>query len=185
VEVVVIRSGKRTRTSAARIVDGRIEVRIPAWLSAAEEAETVQSLAARLERRYDAERIDLRERARRLARRHDLPEPVTISWASNQVARWGSCSTGDRDIRISDRLAGFPSWVLDAVIVHELAHLVEPNHSPSFWALVSRYPKAERARGFLIAQDWNDTWGDDLDGEPDVGGGAVDEEWAGELFPGA
>ena len=55
-------------------------------------------------------------------------------------------------IRISVRVAQFPSWVRDYVIVHELAHLRHPGHTPSFWALVNRYPRAERARGYLIAK---------------------------------
>ncbi len=42
-----------------------------------------------------------------------------------------------------------PSWVVDYVLVHELAHLLVPGHSEEFWAWVDRYPKAERARGFL------------------------------------
>ena len=53
---------------------------------------------------------------------------------------------------VSDRLAGFPLWVVDYVLVHELAHLAVPRHSKPFWTLVNRYPKAERARGFLIAK---------------------------------
>ena len=42
-----------------------------------------------------------------------------------------------------------PDWVLDYVLVHELAHLVVPGHGPQFWSLVDRYPRTERARGYL------------------------------------
>lgn len=152
VAVEVVRSSKRRRTSEARWVDGHIEVRIPAWFDAEQERETVELLAGRLIRRHDANAIDLTARAASLARRYGLPQPASIQWVSNQAARWGSCSVESRDIRISDRLAEYPAWVLDAVIVHELAHLVEASHSPAFWALVHRYPRAERALGFLIAK---------------------------------
>ncbi len=52
-------------------------------------------------------------------------------------------------IRLSHRLQAMPSWVVDYVLVHELAHLVEPSHSAAFWRLVDGYPHSERARGFL------------------------------------
>jgi predicted metal-dependent hydrolase len=42
-----------------------------------------------------------------------------------------------------------PAWVVDYVLVHELAHLIEPTHNATFWDLVRRYPKAERAEGYL------------------------------------
>ena len=58
----------------------------------------------------------------------------------------------DGTIRLSDRLAPWPPWVRDYVLVHELAHLAVPDHSPAFWRLVDRYPLSERARGFLIAK---------------------------------
>jgi len=154
--VEVVRSAKRRKSVSARIVDGRIVVRIPASMSKAQEADYVRTLVARLERQHSAGRVDLAHRARELARRHDLPEPSSIRWVGNQARRWGSCTPSNGEIRISDRIAAFPEWVVDAVIVHELAHLVHLHHTPEFWALVNRYPKAERAYGFLIAKQLTD-----------------------------
>ena len=67
--------------------------------------------------------------------------------------RLGSCTVGgptDGDIRISDQIKGWPSWVIEYVVAHELTHRKYPNHSQEFWAFVSRYPKTERARGFIL-----------------------------------
>lgn len=108
---------------------------------------------AEMQRRFaaapDDARIDLATAAHHLAKKYDLPEPTTIKWVDNQVSRWGSCTPSDRSIRISARLTRAPRWVLDYVIVHELAHLRHGDHSPAFWKLVGRYPRTERARGFL------------------------------------
>ena len=76
----------------------------------------------------------------------------SLSYVGNQNTRYGSCTVGKASIRLSDVLAGMPDWVRDYVLVHELAHLVVPNHSAEFWALVQRYPLTERARGYLIAK---------------------------------
>jgi hypothetical protein len=73
----------------------------------------------------------------------------SIRWVDNQKKRWGSCSPGTGDIRISDRLRPVPSWVLDAVLVHELAHLIEASHSRRFRALTARYPHMKKADTFL------------------------------------
>ena len=150
-EVEVVRSSKRRKSVSARIVDGRIVIRMPQWMTKAQEREYVESLVAKLVRQHIAKAVDLPTRARELARRYDLPEPKTIRFVSNQSSRWGSCTPSSGDIRISDRISGFPGWVLDAVIVHELAHLVELGHGPEFQALADRYPKQERAYGFLLA----------------------------------
>jgi predicted metal-dependent hydrolase len=96
----------------------------------------------------------LRERAVRLARRY-YPEhpacaaPGSVRWVDNQQRRWGSCTPSDGSIRISRRIMMMPSWVIDYVLLHELAHLVYADHSRPFWDMVSRYSKAERARGYL------------------------------------
>ncbi len=154
--VEVIRSAKRKKSAQARLVGNVLEVRVPAWISAKQEADFVTHFTEKFERERSTERINLAERAAHLAKIHDLPVPDEIRWVSNQKQRWGSCTPQDRTIRLSDRLASFPTWVIDYVIVHELAHLVELGHTEAFWALTNRYPLTERARGFLIAKSWGD-----------------------------
>jgi predicted metal-dependent hydrolase len=151
-DIEVVRSARRKKTVQARIVDGRLRVSIPSYMTADEEAHWVEVMREKVLRRRSAGLIDLQNRADRLARKLDMPAPQTISWSDRQRSLWGSCMVADGRIRISSRLADFPSWVLDYVIAHELAHLVEPNHSPAFWDLVNRYDRAERARGYLIAK---------------------------------
>jgi predicted metal-dependent hydrolase len=154
--VEVVRSARRKRTSAARLTGDTLQIRLPAWMSAREEAHWVAEWTRRFERRTAADRIDLSERAATLARRHGLPAPVSITWSDGMRSRWGSATPALGTIRLSSALARFPDWVIDYVIVHELAHLVHPNHTPEFWRLVSRFPRAERARGYLMAKSGED-----------------------------
>ena len=149
--VEVIRSTKRRKTAQARLVGSTVEIRIPSRCSREEEDELVEHFRSKFERARSGQAIDLTVRARELATEYGLPEPSSIRWVSNQRYRWGSCTPVDGSIRLSDRMAGFPPWVIDYVIVHELAHLVEDNHSAAFWALVNAYPLTERARGYLLA----------------------------------
>jgi predicted metal-dependent hydrolase len=150
--VEVVRSVRRRKTVQAQLVGDTVRVFLPARLSWEEEQQWIARMLGRFERAHDASRVDLGRRAAALAGRLGLPLPSSIRWVGNQRDRWGSCTPADGDIRLSDRLAAFPRWVLDYVIVHELAHLAVADHSPAFWSLVERYPKAERARGFLIAK---------------------------------
>jgi predicted metal-dependent hydrolase len=155
--VEIVRSPRRKRTiSAEELAGGVIRILLPAGMSAEEEAQWVDKMVSRLERRRrrtPSSDADLTERAAALAARYDLPAPASIRWVDNQRTRWGSCTVNDRAIRLSSVLIGYPDWVIDYVIVHEMAHLVEPTHSPRFWKLVARYPRAERARGFLMAKE--------------------------------
>jgi predicted metal-dependent hydrolase len=154
--VVEVRRSQRRRRTVSAYRDGeRVVVLIPAQFSRAEENEWVDKMLARLAAREQPRKLgdtQLMARARRLTARY-LPdyevEPVSVRWVTNQNGRWGSCTPADQTIRISDRLQDMPDWVIDYVLLHELAHLVVPSHSGRFWALVGRYPKAERARGFL------------------------------------
>ena len=152
--VEIRRSSRRRRTVSAYRSGDRVVVLLPARLPAADEQRWVDTMLTRLERREARVRpgdAELRRRAVELSRRWlpGAPVPAAVSWTTRQGSRWGSCTPSDRTIRVSDRLRGVPSWVLDYVLVHELAHLIEPSHDQRFWQLVDGYPQAQRARGFL------------------------------------
>lgn len=136
----------------ARLVEGVLRVSIPDHFSPSDEVDWVEKMTARFRSQARTEEFDLTDRALTLARRFELPAPASITWSERQKTRWGSCTTETGTIRISTLVAQFPDWVLDYVIIHELAHLVEANHSKAFWSLVDRYPRSERARGYLVAK---------------------------------
>ncbi len=93
---------------------------------------------------------ELPSRLRALAERHGLDvRRVTVR---NQRSRWGSCSR-EGDIALNWRLLQMPEPVCDYVLLHELMHLREPNHSPKFWALVAAVcPDFAAARAWLRAE---------------------------------
>lgn len=148
----VVRSQRRKKTIEAKVVDGVLRVYVPDSLTTAEEKRWVATMQQRIAATLEKEAVDLPQRARELAESFSLPRPDQIVFSHRQRKRWGSCTPSTGRIRISSRVAAYPTWVLDYVIVHELAHLAESNHSPAFWALVDRYPMAERARGYLLAK---------------------------------
>ena len=151
------RSARRRRTVTVYREHGRTVVLIPAAFSAAEERRWVDQMVAKLQTREERRRRTLGSddslmvRAQELSAAHfgGRAVPLSVRWVENQNRRWGSCTPADRTIRLSGRLRGMPQFVVDYVLVHELAHLIEPSHDQRFWALVARYPRAERARGFL------------------------------------
>jgi len=156
--VVEVRRSQRRRRTVSAYRDGeRVVVLIPDRFSRAEETEWVERMLARLAAREERIRHtddELTVRARRLTERYladhaDRVTPASVRWVTNQNGRWGSCTPDDGTIRISHRIQEMPDWVVDYVLLHELAHLVVPSHSARFWDLVNRYPRAERARGFL------------------------------------
>jgi predicted metal-dependent hydrolase len=157
-DVRIVRSARRTRTISARQEGDTMVLYLPTGLSAAEEQSWVERMRAKLERsraRHTLNSDDaLRQRADELNREYfgGQLKVDEIRYVTNQDRRFGSCTPSTATIRISHRLADMPTWVLDYVIVHELAHLLQPNHSPRFWKLVNRYKLTERARGFLMAK---------------------------------
>ncbi|OGO41674.1 MAG: metal-dependent hydrolase [Chloroflexi bacterium RBG_16_57_9] len=156
--VKIVRSSRRKKTVSAKVLpDGTLEVQAPARIPKADLDRIISGFEQRLTRR--AQRQDaggdeaLNRRAQELnAQFFDGKlRWRSIRYVANQQQRFGSCTPLDGTLRISERVAGLPAWIRDYVIVHELAHLIESNHSPAFWQLVNRYPKAERARGYLMA----------------------------------
>ncbi|SDE16323.1 M48 metallopeptidase family protein [Auraticoccus monumenti] len=165
-EVEVRRSERRRKTVTAFREHGRIVVLVPASMSRRDEEHWVREMVRRVEARETRRtprRTDgsLSARADELARRwldpalgRTAPRPSSVTWVGNQRQRWGSCTPANATIRLSDRLQGFPDWVVDYVLVHELCHLVHLHHDEAFWGLARRYPRTEEARGYL--RGWAD-----------------------------
>jgi predicted metal-dependent hydrolase len=155
-EVKIIRSKKRAKTVSAREVDGVFVVQAPLQMSETELQPIIERLQNRWQKRQVKGELDdgaLQRRAQELNRQYFAGKLKwnSIRWVTNQNSRHGSCTPSNGTIRLSHRLSTMPAFVRDYVIVHELAHLVEANHGPKFWKLVNRFPKTERARGYLMA----------------------------------
>jgi predicted metal-dependent hydrolase len=170
---VEVRRSRRRRSTVTAYRDGdRTIVLIPAGFTRKQEDEWVSRMLGRLSAQDKRRRPgdeQLMRRAMALSERHlgGLARPASVSWVTNQNTRWGSCTPADRTIRLSTRLLGMPPWVIDYVLLHELAHLIQPGHGERFWSLLESYPRTERARGFLegvaTAKDLPDLSEGDLD----------------------
>lgn len=181
--VEVRRSTRRKRTLTVYRERGQLVALVPAGLTVAQERELVPPLVERFlskeaKRRYPRGDAELRARAGDLYRRFlsaqagaPLPE-FSVEWVDNQRRRWGSCSPSTGRIRLSSRLRGMPSWVADYVLLHELAHLFEPNHSARFHQLMAGCPDRDRAEAYLQGYQH----GADGDAGPaDADGGVIDD----------
>jgi len=156
--VEVRRSARRRRTVSAHRERDRVVVLVPARLGAAEERRWVERMVQRLagsEARRSPSDEELLTRATTLSARYlaGRAAPRSVRWSTTQQHRWGSCTPSDGAVRISERARGLPGWVLDYVVLHELAHLLVASHGPAFWAELEAYPRTERARGFLQGYD--------------------------------
>ncbi|MGY5317863.1 M48 metallopeptidase family protein [Neomicrococcus lactis] len=158
VPIKVIKSSRRTRSSQGRWVNDHIEIRVPAHMSHEAIVTVAHSLANKVLQKRDVKygpqgHEDLAERADRLSRayfNHQV-RPKSVRWVTNQGRRWGSANYSKQTINLSHRLWGMPDWVIDAVLVHELAHLIAPDgHGPAFKARIARYPRTSEADVFLL-----------------------------------
>ncbi|WP_052851880.1 M48 family metallopeptidase [Streptomyces avicenniae] len=153
-QVEVRRSSRRRRTVSAYREGDRTIVMIPARMTVDEERRWVSVMLDKLAAQEDRRMLGddaIAARAAELSERylHGRARPESVRWVTNQNARWGSCTPALGSIRLSHRLQGMPEYVIDYVLLHELAHLLVPGHGPGFWKLLDRYPRTERARGFL------------------------------------
>ncbi len=184
-QVEVRRSQRRRRTVSAYRDGDTVVVLLPAKMTKADERHWVAEMLRRLERsearrgsRRRASDADLMLRAKELSTLYlqGRAVPNSVRWVPPMRTRWGSATPADGTIRLSERLRATPAWVVDYVLVHELAHLIEPGHTPRFWELVGHYPRTERAIGFLhglsVAAGLGITG---TDGDPDDSAGDPDD----------
>lgn len=152
-EVEIRASTRRKKTGTAHWSGSRIVVQIPARIKGRERVAFVDDLVQRLltQRPQNAAGdASLEERAKVLAELYnDGVVPTSVRWVKNQQARWASCSPASREIRVSNRLRQCPEWVIDAVLVHELAHLQEADHSVRFYDIADRHPRQAECGLFL------------------------------------
>ncbi|SDP83929.1 hypothetical protein SAMN04487905_11061 [Actinopolyspora xinjiangensis] len=175
-QVEVRRSKRRKQTVSAYRDGGKVVVLLPARMTRAEEKHWVDEMLGRLRRsetrrKSPARNSDeaLMDRCAELSRRYldGRAVPEGVRWVAPMRTRWASCTPTEGTIRVSRRLREVPSWVLDYVLVHELSHLLVPGHGSDFWEWVNRYPRTERAIGYLegltAAADLGSDLADDIE----------------------
>lgn len=155
--IKIIRSPRRKKTISARLRGEELFIYLPSGMPEAEEKKWIEKMSKRIEKKMRMRKLDsvsLFKRAQEFNKKYfDGKLKInSVEYSTNQNSIFGSCTTKQGTIRISHRAADMPVWVRDYLIIHELAHLVQPNHSKAFWRLVSQYKYAERARGFLLAK---------------------------------
>ena len=156
-DVKIDYSDKRSRTVSARLINGSLLVKAPAAMPRERLDKIIDNFKIRFERRKLREELNrerpLIEIAAKFNERYfnGKLKINSIEYVTDQNSKFGCCNYRDASIRISHRLSRMPEWVRDYVIIHEMAHLIEPNHGRAFWNIVSHYELAERAKGYLMA----------------------------------
>jgi len=156
-EVKIILSKRRWRTVSARMEDETLVVSAPDALSKARLEKIVADFKIKFEKKIIKEELDRKQSLLEISSelnkkyfRNSL-KINSIEYVTDQNSKFGCCNYRLGNIRISHKVGLMPDWVRDYVLIHEMAHLIEPNHSRAFWDIVSLYRLAERARGFLLA----------------------------------
>jgi predicted metal-dependent hydrolase len=160
VTLTLVVERKRVKNINARLRETTLSVSAPLSTPQSTLDKVIPDLARRLVRRVHARQINAEEDALALARKvaarfANRPEVAEVVFVTTQEARWGSYSPATRTIRLHAALHRMPRWVLEAVVAHELAHVIHQDHSPAFWKLLRRVcPDTDRARAFLAGVSW-------------------------------
>ena len=155
-DVKIIRSAKRKKTIQAKMVNDKLWIYIPTGMTKAEEQKWIEQMSKKFDKRKRRQKLNsngmLQKRTQLLNEQYfNDALAFDIQYVTNQKSKFGSCTPQTKMIRVSDRIATMPRWVQDYVIIHELTHLIHPNHSKKFWEKVYQYKYTERAKGYLIA----------------------------------
>jgi predicted metal-dependent hydrolase len=156
-EIKIVRSKRRLRTVTARLHNGVLLINAPLLLSDERLGVIVANFKSKFEKKELKENLDkehnLTAMASLLNEKYfgNKLKVKSIEYVTTQNSRFACCNYRTARIRISHKIGLMPKWVRKYIIVHELAHLIEPNHSKAFWDIVSQYRLAERARGYLMA----------------------------------
>jgi len=161
-KVEIKRSKRRKKTVSARLDGDIMYVYAPVDTPEKELNEIIKNFEKRFVKRNIKKKLNeeqnLSEVFGRLNKKYfnGKIKIKSIKYVTNQQKKYGSCDYRKKTIRLSHYIARMPDWVRDYVIIHEMAHILEPNHSKAFWDIVYCYKLAERARGFLIAKKMED-----------------------------
>lgn len=159
VTLTVIVTRKAVKNINARLRDTTLSISAPYAVDGADLDRAIATLARRLIQRLHKRQVNREEDALALVRRvaARFPDPPVVERAEFTLteARWGSYSVATRTVRLNAVLLRMPRWVLEAVVAHEIAHAIHPDHSPAFWRLLrSVCPDTDRAQTFLAAATW-------------------------------
>ncbi|MBI4447431.1 DUF45 domain-containing protein [Candidatus Woesearchaeota archaeon] len=125
---------REKNSSSGRIMGNTIHLLVSSCLAKEEQNAHISTLLSRCVAQHRLP--ELKETLARLNKEH-FNRPINKIFFKHNKSNWGSCSQA-RNINISTRLLFAPTDVLEYVCVHELAHLIESNHSENFWKLVEK-----------------------------------------------
>jgi len=142
------------KSGAGKLIDNELCLKLPLGLDPNSRSEMIKGLCSRLVAKDFHPTIEAR--VQELNQRF-FRKPIENIRLKYNASNWGSCSS-KKNINLSTRLLFAPDEVIDYVIIHELAHLIQPNHSPKFWALVEKVMP-----GYKQHEDWLTQNGPDCD----------------------